>query len=45
MDLILKYDDKALTALDPTPFKPTDFLKYTYKRCGQIIPLHILIVK
>ena len=23
--LILKYDDKALTALDPTPFKPTDF--------------------
>ena len=26
IDLILKYDDRALTALDPTPFNPTDFL-------------------
>ena len=26
IDLILKYEDKALTALEPTPFNPTDFL-------------------
>ena len=26
IDFILKYEDRALAALVPTPFKPTDFL-------------------